>query len=64
MKLYASVLTLLSQCGKIVAAVWKTSMSHAANRLILQGLKIARDHVGAPPLRLLQTDNPIGEQAP
>ncbi|CAJ1937205.1 unnamed protein product [Cylindrotheca closterium] len=63
-KPYASVLTLLSQCGKIVAAVWKTSMSHAANRLILPGLKIARDHVGAPPLRLLQTDNSIGEQAP
>ncbi|CAJ1932108.1 unnamed protein product [Cylindrotheca closterium] len=39
-------------------------MSHDTNTCILQEVKKARDHVGAPPLRLLQTDNPEGEQAP
>jgi hypothetical protein len=55
---------MLSQEGKIVAAVWKMDMSHDTTRKILQEVKVARDHVGAPPLRLLQTDNPSGEQAP
>ena len=63
-KPYSALLTLLSKQGKIVAAVWKMSMSHDTNRRILQEVKAARDHVGAPPLKLLLTDNPVGEQAP
>ncbi|CAJ1956291.1 unnamed protein product [Cylindrotheca closterium] len=63
-KPFAGLLTLLSQKGKIVAAVFKSSMSHDTNTCILQEVKKARDYVGAPRLRLLQTDNPVGEQAP
>jgi len=60
----SSVLTLLAQCGKIVASIWKMGMSHEVNTNILEGIKIAREYVDAPALKLLQTDNPKGEEKP
>lgn len=61
---FSSAQTFVSQNGKIVAIAWKMSGSHNATRDILGGLKIVRNFVGAPPLKVLQTDNPVGEDAP
>lgn len=61
---YTALQTVLAKSKKIVAAAFKFTKSHAEALAVAKKLKTCRDFVEAPPLKVLWTDDPKGEEGP